>query len=103
MFNSKQKKMISMILAHHGFKNQLIKTVEELSELTTAIVQYYNKEPGESRLRGVQEEMADVYIMLEQIRKQFMSQCELQELIEYKLERECKRIETEVKDGNSSI
>ena len=64
MFENKQKKMISRILAHHGFKNQLIKTVEELSELTTAIVQYYNKGPGESRLRGVQEEIADVYIML---------------------------------------
>lgn len=32
MFENKQKKMISRILAHHGFKNQLIKTVEELSE-----------------------------------------------------------------------
>lgn len=38
MFENKQKKMISRILAHHGFKNQLIKTVEELSELTTAIL-----------------------------------------------------------------
>lgn len=103
MFDDKQKKMISMILAHHGFENQLFKTVEELSELTTAIVQYYNKGPGESRLRGVQEEIADVYIMLEQIRKQFMGDCELKELIEYKLERECNRIETEVKDGNSSV
>lgn len=93
MFENKQNKMISMILAHNGFKNQLIKTVEELSELTTAIVQYYNKGPGESRLRGVQEEIADVYIMLEQIRKQFMSDCELKELIEYKLDRECSRIE----------
>ena len=93
MFENKQKKMISRILSNHGFKNQLIKTVEELSELTTAIVQYYNKGPGESRLRGVQEEIADVYIMLEQIRRQFMSDCELKELIEYKLDRECSRIE----------
>lgn len=31
MFENKQKKMISRILAHHGFKNKLIKTVEELS------------------------------------------------------------------------
>ena len=93
MFNDRQKKMINKILEHHGFENQLFKTVEELSELTTAIVQYYNKGPGESRLMGVQEEIADVYIMLEQVRKQFMSQCELAELIEHKLERECSRIE----------
>lgn len=91
MFDNKQKKMISKILAHHGFKNQLIKTVEELSELTTAIVQYYNKGPGESRLRGVQEEIADVYIMLEQIRKQFMSREELDNWINYKITREAER------------
>lgn len=91
MFDDKQKKMISMILAHHGFENQLFKTVEELSELTTAIVQYYNKGPGESRLRGVQEEIADVYIMLEQIRKQFMSREELDNWINYKLTREAER------------
>lgn len=42
MFENKQKKMISRILAHHGFKNQLIKTVEELSELTMTIAQNYN-------------------------------------------------------------
>lgn len=83
--------MISRILAHHGFKNQLIKTVEELSELTTAVVQYYNKGPGESRLRGVQEEIADVYIMLEQIRKQFMSKDELDNWINYKITREAER------------
>lgn len=93
MFENKQKKMINNILEHHGFENQLFKTVEELSELTTAIVQYYNKGPGYSRLMGVQDEIADVYIMLEQIRKQFMSDCELKELIEYKLERECSKIE----------
>ena len=91
MFDDKQKKMIDKILAHHGFENQLIKTVEELSELTTAIVQYYNKGPGESRLRGVQEEIADVYIMLEQIRKQFMSREELDNWINYKITREAER------------
>ena len=91
MFDDKQKKMIDKILAHHGFENQLIKTVEELSELTTAIVQYYNKGPGESRLGGVQEEIADVYIMLEQIRKQFMSREELDNWINYKITREAER------------
>ena len=56
MFENKQKKMISRILAHHGFKNQLIKTVEELSELTTAIgavlQQRTGREPIKGRARG---------------------------------------------------
>lgn len=93
MFTKKQKQLLNSILKKHGFRNQIVKTCEELSELETALLKCYNKGPGESRLRGVQEEIADVYIMLEQIRKQFMGDCELKELIEYKLERECSRIE----------
>lgn len=52
MFENKQKKMIRRILAHHGFKNQLIKTVEELSELTTAIQQRTGREPIKGCARG---------------------------------------------------
>ena len=76
-----------------GLKTSLLRPWRSFRSSPRQIVQYYNKVPGESRLRGVQEEIADVYIMLEQIRKQFMSDCELKELIEYKLDRECSRIE----------
>lgn len=93
MFTKNQKVLLNSILKKHGFRNQVVKTCEELSELEAALLKCYNKGPGEGRIEAVQEEIADVYIMLEQIRKQFMSDCELKELIEYKLDRECSRIE----------
>ena len=93
MFTKNQKQLLNSILRKHGFRNQVVKTCEEHSELEAALLKCYNKGPGEGRIEAVQEEIADVYIMLEQIRKQFMSDCELKELIEYKLDRECSRIE----------
>ena len=69
----------------------MVKTCEELSELETALLKCYNKGPGEGRIEAVQEEIADVYIMLEQIRKQFMSREELDNWLDYKITREAER------------
>ncbi len=91
MFTKKQKQLLNSILRKHGFRNQIVKTCEELSELETALLKCYNKGPGEGRIEAVQEEIADVYIMLEQIRKQFMSREELDNWIDYKITREAER------------
>lgn len=91
MFTKNQKQLLNSILKKHGFRNQLVKTCEELSELEAAILKCYNKGPGEGRIEAVQEEIADVYIMLEQIRKQFMSREELDDWISYKITREAER------------
>lgn len=85
------KQLLNSILRKHGFRNQVVKTCEELSELETALLKCYNKGPGEGRIEAVQEEIADVYIMLEQIRKQFMSREELDNWIDYKITREAER------------
>ena len=91
MFTKKQKQLLNSILKKHGFRNQIVKTCEELSELETALLKCYNKGPGEGRIEAVQEEIADVYIMLEQIRKQFLSREELDNGIDYKITREAER------------
>lgn len=91
MFTKKQKQLLNSILKKHGFRNQIVKTCEELSELESALLKCYNKGPGEGRIEAVQEEIADVYIMLEQIRKQFMSREELDNWIDYKITREAER------------
>lgn len=91
MFTKKQKQLLNSILKKHGFRNQMVKTCEELSELEAAILKCYNKGPGKGRIEAVQEEIADVYIMLEQIRKQFMSREELDDWINYKITREAER------------
>lgn len=64
-----KKKTIRRTLEQHVFKNQPIKTVKELSELTMSIAQDYNRK--------------------------LMSE---DELIAYKLERECNQIEGDVMD-----
>lgn len=91
MFTKKQKQLLNSILRKHGFRNQMVKTCEELSELEAALLKCYNKGPGEGRIEAVQEEIADVYIMLEQIRKQFMSREELDNWIQDKITREAER------------
>lgn len=91
MFTKNQKQLLNSILRKHGFRNQVVKTCEELSELEAALLKCYNKGPGEGRIEAVQEEIADVYIMLEQIRKQFMSKDELENWINYKITREAER------------
>lgn len=53
------------ILNHYKPKNQYLKCVEELSELSTAIMQHVNKGGYEAE---VFEEVVDVLIMLEQIK-----------------------------------
>ena len=91
MFTKNQKQLLNSILKKHGFRNQVVKTCEELSELEAALLKCYNKGPGEGRIEAVKEEIADVYIMLEQIRKQFMSREELDDWINYKITREAER------------
>lgn len=74
----------------YGSKAQMIKCCEELSELSTAILQHINK--GENH-KAILEEMADVYIMLEQLKYMLpFDEAALEGQIEFKLTRQIKRI-----------
>ena len=73
-----------------GSKAQMIKCCEELSELSTAILHHINK--GENS-DSILEEMADVYIMLEQLRYMLpYDETALNKKIEFKLNRQLGRI-----------
>ena len=54
----------------YGNKNQQAMMIEEMSELTKAISKYW-RNPGEEEYTNVLEEMADVEIMLEQMKMIF--------------------------------
>lgn len=56
-----------MILEHYGIENQLLKTAEELGECQTAILQLFTKGTGKNNISNLYGEVADVYIMLEQV------------------------------------
>lgn len=74
----------------YGSKAQMIKCCEELSELSTAILHHINK--GENH-KAILEEMADVYIMLEQLKYMLpYDEARLEKEIEFKLTRQLGRM-----------
>lgn len=80
------------ILYNYGAKVQMLKCCEELSELETAILKHLNK--GGDNAKEVLDEMADVYIMLEQMKNVFpFGENVLNDRIEYKLNRQEERIQ----------
>lgn len=82
------------ILYNYGAYNQMLKCCEELSELETAILKHINKDTNNTD--EVLDEMADVYIMLEQMKNVFpFGENILNDRINYKLNRQMDRINEE--------
>lgn len=68
------KETMQKAIDTYGVENQMIKTVEELSELSQALCKFLSKPYTESDrtiLDNIYEEMADVEIMLEQCKMIF--------------------------------
>ena len=79
------------ILYHYGARSQMLKCCEELSELEAAILKHLNKDGNNTE--EVLDEMADVYVMLEQMKNVFpFGENILADRIDYKLNRQAKRI-----------
>ena len=83
---------IKKIADHYGIKRQMHQLAEECSELAV--------EASHSARKGttvkIIEEMADVEIMIEQIiYLAKIDRCDIQDCINYKIERQLKRIEKE--------
>lgn len=86
---------IKRILRCYGCKAQLVKAAEELAELQLILLQDYNKNFVYDTTE-IYEELADVHIMLEQIKMIYqINETELDEYIAYKLDRQIQRIENE--------
>ena len=97
------------IADYYGYDNQSRQLIEEMAELTQAINKYYRKRAGKELVpependrelysspewSHITEEIADVYIMLEQIRYLLrVDEYELMSDIESKIEREDKRLQ----------
>jgi NTP pyrophosphatase (non-canonical NTP hydrolase) len=94
--NELQQQIIVEAVQHFGFESQLLKTVEECSELQRAVIRY---SLGDSNIRcegGVLEEMVDVLIMIYQLMIIFDFKFEeIEEMQEKKLSRLKVRIERE--------
>ena len=87
-----EKDKLQMIADHYGIKKQLRQLAEECSELAV--------EASHSARKGttvkIIEEMADVEIMIEQIiYLAKIDKCDIEDCINYKLDRQIKRIKEE--------
>lgn len=87
-----EKNKLRMIADHYGIKKQLRQLAEECSELAV--------EASHSARKGttvkIIEEIADVQIMIEQIiYLAKIDKCDIEDCINYKLDRQIKRIEAE--------
>lgn len=82
------------ILEYYGGKHQVIVAMEELAEL---IQQLSKSVRGSDNRTDIVEEIADVHIMLEQMRIFFnISTAEIYDVMRLKLERETERINERV-------
>ncbi|WP_251861947.1 hypothetical protein [Clostridium sp. Marseille-Q2269] len=92
MLNNNQKKMCEKIIKNSTEIKQSFVAMEELAELQQAISKY-QREPTIFNVDNIIEEMADVYIILEELKYVFpMYEDEIEKQIEFKLQRELKRI-----------
>lgn len=87
-----QKQQCKQIFKHYGAENQLDKLLEEAEELIEATMKY-QEDKSEANLNHLAEEMADVEIMLRQIKAVVGDKVD--EFIQCKLTRQLKRIEDE--------
>lgn len=71
-----------------GANQQIIKAMEELGELSTALARYFTKKDDEANFNNIYEEIADIEIMLSQLRLIFDSY-----VIDYYKEMKLNRLE----------
>ena len=86
-------KVLEKAILTYGREHQLNIAIEEMSELTKEICKYKRRNENQAEII---EEMADVYIMLEQMKMIFgISEQQINEQIDYKVERLKGRLEDE--------
>ena len=83
------------ILRHYGSSLQRLKAMEELSELLLALARIsLNEERGSERHANLMEEMADVEVMMAQMRMVFdIDAEEISRIANKKIDRTLKRIQ----------
>lgn len=86
---------IKTIADHYGLNNQMMQAIEEMGELTQAIVKVYRNGLDNER-DGLIEELADVEIMIEQL-DYLLGDNQIEKVKEYKINRQLNRIAQESK------
>ena len=94
-----QQEAETIILNHYGQAKQEIQAVQELSELTLLLTRREDQRGNDYKKR-LTEEMADVIVMIEQMKlANGITDDDITAVIVYKLRRTLERIDKEKKHG----
>ena len=83
-----EKEFYEKIIFHLGDKNQITVAIEELSELQKELCKYLR---GDMDYYNIAEEIADVEIMLEQLKIIFLNKSDVEETKKEKINRTIER------------
>lgn len=81
----KDKELIKYLVENNDYKYNLLKTVEELNELSTILLQYVNKDNKIDKQKII-EEIGDSIIRIKVLKKLF-SKKKVKERIKFKLDK----------------
>lgn len=90
-----QSDILKLAIRHYGWESQLRQTQEEAAELIAAISHYLRTDRPERTLTAVNEEMADLLIMLHQI-SLYIPEHELTKAITVKIDRQRDRLKDSI-------
>lgn len=89
---SYQVETCKSIANHYGREHQVLIAIEEMSELTKELCKYFRRF---DRKKEIVEEVADAQIMLEQLIELFGIEGDVDNMVDYKLNRQIRRMEQE--------
>lgn len=87
----KYVKKLLFIINTYGTCSQQDIAIEEMSELQKAILKH-RRNPSEKTRKDIIDEIADVSIMLEQLKIIYSCHKDVEERVEYKIDRQINRI-----------
>lgn len=97
--NELQKKKCGEIAEYYGQKKQEIQAVQEFTELNLLLTKRPDQRKQMNFREEIKGEIADCLIMIEQIQQiHGISDGEISYTVDYKISRQMKRIESEVKN-----
>lgn len=86
----KKVDILKPIIKGYGKKAQQIQAIEELGELSSALCRYINGK--DKTIDKITEEMADVGIMLDQLKIIFNNEPDIQKVVNSKIKRTYQRL-----------
>lgn len=89
----------SLAIEKYGEINQLEVAIEELSELIKEITKFLRNDTDAESVEHITEEMADVYIILEQLRVLFKNDEEIERKMRMKIDRLYDRLPGHHREG----